>query len=46
MQIRGLIATTYPQHLFHKFEDLEKVCMFGDPKQCMLTDNCNMFLES
>ncbi|KAI0333215.1 hypothetical protein GY45DRAFT_321072 [Cubamyces sp. BRFM 1775] len=20
-------------HLFHKFQDLEKVCMFGDPKQ-------------
>ena len=45
--IRDLIATThYSQHLFHKFENLEKVCMFGDPKQCMLTDNCSMFLES
>ena len=21
------------QHLFHKFDTLEKVCMFGDPKQ-------------
>ena len=46
VQIRDLIVIKYPQHLFHKFEDLEKVCMFGDPKQCTLTDNCSMFLES